>query len=777
MKNSKLKNGGVRARVQRAFLIFNFAFLISAARASEQFGDVLVAPSAPLASGATQHGYAEARVLLENHSVTTAHRVTLTVPNMAWPYANMNSVRRITRTVTLAPGARQLVSLWQPPLPVSGDNQLRVEIDREKPESVALPNAGNHMNAGSRGSGATIPSTVLVSRNLNFDSVSRAFKNDGTGFTAAMATGAPDSSGRTGNPVITAWMPDPKQTGPSWLELEFNRPVLANEARLFQTLGVVQPGEMVLVGVSGTNLARIPLSSGVTPAPPPAGRGRGTGTGIRTSREFRFAYPIEPVKKVRLEFLSSPPNSINIDALKLSSAATHDDSYADSATASSDAAAEAGRFIPSVGAGNEQVLPLRAEFPITEWSDNWLTYSPYDVIVISAGEMKTLPGGIASALWSYASAGGNIFLVGGGEESVPEPWRSRGNHDFKSFTSFNLGFGRCFCAPTEDFSRLSSDSASLLRNCVGGTTRYWQSLPNDPDAANTLFPVVANTEIPVRGIVVIMLAFIIVIGPVNLLVLSRRNRRVWMLWTIPAISFVTCAVLLVYSLLREGVTPDARLRSLTLLDQENKLATSIGVEAFYCPLTPGGGLHFDYDTEVTPLLHVGYGSGTGNGRELDLTTGQHLARGWISARVPAHFHIRKNETRRERLQLDKTGGQLSIVNGLGGEIKTLWLADADGKLYSANNLPAGEKMKLLPSTAHPQLTSAQGPGNLLRDAGFTALAAPLTEPEKYLKPGCYLAELESNPFLENALGFAAKAKHTRASTVIYGVLENEGGAK
>ena len=56
-------------------------------------------------------------------------------------------------------------------------------------------------------------------------------------------------------------------------------------------------------------------------------------------------------------------------------------------------------------------------------------------------------------------------------------------------------------------------------------------------------------------------------------------------------------------------------------------------------------------------------------------------------------------------------------------------------------------------------------------------AAPLTEPEKYLKPGCYLAELETNPFLENALGKTASPKRTRASTVIYGVLENEGGAK
>ncbi len=74
---------------------------------------------------------------------------------------------------------------------------------------------------------------------------------------------------------------------------------------------------------------------------------------------------------------------------------------------------------------------------------------------------------------------------------------------------------------------------------------------------------IENLKTPVRGMVLIMLGFIILIGPVNLIWLSRRNRRTWMLWTIPAISFVTTMLVFVYSLFREGVTPDTRVRSLT----------------------------------------------------------------------------------------------------------------------------------------------------------------------------------------------------------------------
>src|SRR5205085_786212 len=121
-------------------------------------------------------------------------------------------------------------------------------------------------------------------------------------------------------------------------------------------------------------------------------------------------------------------------------------------------------------------------------------------------------------------------------------------------------------------------------------------------SANAAFPVVENDKVPVRSTVMIMLAFVVVIGPVNLIVLSRLNRRTWLLWTIPAISGFTCLLVFVYSLLREGVTPTVRIEAMTMLDQVNRRATTIGTEAFYCPLTPSRGLLFNSETEATPLV-------------------------------------------------------------------------------------------------------------------------------------------------------------------------------
>jgi hypothetical protein len=321
-----------------------------------------------------------------------------------------------------------------------------------------------------------------------------------------------------------------------------------------------------------------------------------------------------------------------------------------------------------------------------------------------------------------------------------------------------------------------------LRDTVRDAARYWPGLPGDTGAANAALPVVENLKIPVRGIVVIMLAFIILIGPLNMIYLNRINRRTWMLWTIPAISFATTLLVFAYSLLREGVTPDTRIAGLTVLDQTSHHAATIGATAFYCPLTPSGGLNFEFGTEATPLVQIGYGSG--NSREVDWTQSQHFQRGWVSARVPAHFHLRKSETRRERIQVVNENGKLQIVNGLGAEIKSIWVAFPtkpmphvrDGlNFYHAENVAAGQKAGLIPVELHPSplFSGAEG---MLRDIGFAGKVdahEPLENTvADCLLPNTYLAVLDTNPFIENALGPASSPKRTKSSAVVFGILES-----
>ena len=283
-------------------------------------------------------------------------------------------------------------------------------------------------------------------------------------------------------------------------------------------------------------------------------------------------------------------------------------------------------------------------------------------------------------------------------------------------------------------------------------------------------------HVRVRATVLVMLGFVVLIGPVNLIVLSRMKRRVWMLWTIPAISFATCMLVFVYSLLREGVTPTFRSQGITLLDQANHRATTIGAMAVYCPLTPGGGLSFGYETEVTPLVQVwNYGpfGPSGTRREIDWTQAQHLQRGWVSARVPAYFHLRKSETRRERIEIERNGNELSIVNGLGADIARLWLADENGNVFIVmNNVGAGQKAKLTPFHDYPKVSDRLGPKGLFKELGYTVqLHSEGRNTAEFLVPGSYVAELIENPFLEKGLSGRTKPASAQGHSFVFGILE------
>jgi len=760
MKNEKCRNKSSARRVLKFFFILHFSFFISAARAAEEFGDISVSAAA-MFTGNTFHGYGEMRVTLENHSHSKAHVVTLAFPNKA--YNNGNSLGRLARSVKLGPEAREVVSLFQPPLPANGDGNIRVEVDGRHEGEVRAPNANNHCNFNSRGGAAA---TVFISRSLDYDAVQRVFQANPGAFTAAKAVGPPDVVGGRGGYQPTSWMPDTRRGGQTnWLELDYAAPQTVNKISVYDTRsvsGYYGPVSVLLIGISGTNIANISMSA----------------SSMRTTSfgkliEFQISETSEPVKSVRLNFEKYPPSEIAIDAVEISGPSGSQ--WASDARASSDNSASAGSYAPG-RVNADSIESLRAESPVSEWSENWLAYSPFDAVVLNAADMAAMSPAVLAAIGDYLSAGGNVVLSG--KTDLPAVWHPAQKKNLRDGVEYNVGFGRCFAFSSENPAVLDSKSVQTLRDAVREAARYWQTLPADSGAANAAMPVVENIKIPTRGIVVIMLAFIIIIGPVNIIYLNRRKRRTWMLWTIPAISFATTLIVFAYSLLREGITPDTRIAGLTVIDQASHHATTSGATAFYCPLTPSGGLHFDYETEATSLVSHGYGSGTS--REVDWTQSQHFSRGWVSARVPVHFHLRKSETRRERIQVVNENGKLQVVNGLGAPIKSLWVADADMNIYAATSVAAGQKAGLIPS---PQSQPAErsGVNGLWHEITYVARPDPLDGGAgKFLTPNSYIAVLDGNPFIENALGSASSPKRTKSSAIVFGILdsaETGGGVK
>jgi hypothetical protein len=510
-----------------------------------------------------------------------------------------------------------------------------------------------------------------------------------------------------------------------------------------------------------------------------------------------------------------------------------------------------GGGFPRSGGGGAPYQTIDLGLPVSEWSTNWLGFSRYDGVIVTDEDVRQMPPDVQSALWRYVECGGALLVLGGRE--LPESWGLKESlkselHTGAGIAVYDVSFGQCIVSSGLDTKNLGQSQWRWVVESWLKTTVPWRS-GISVEEANRMFPVVNKLGIPVRGLFLLMLLFVVVIGPANLIVLSHKKRRIWMLWTTPVISLITCLAVFAYATFAEGWNRHARTDGLTLLDERSQRATTIGWTAFYSGLTPSDGLHFGYESELTPLAES---MTTNIARTIDWTHDQHLANGWVTARVPAHFMVRKSEMRRERITVRRgTDADLKVVNGLGADINQFWLADRDGTLYSATDIPAGVEAALTPfekesiggsdeillfeawiplvnqeldkgnitgilrdeMESHGILLSdnvtvsieqdgrqwritdwllersyniktskTEGPFEIYGDRQTSLRGIFASEnwiknieglkinPQRYLRPGCYIATLDASPFIEEGL---QKVTEKRYSSIVYGILAEE----
>lgn len=749
-----------RRLAQLLLLIALTVGLARPASSAERFDDISVSPQV-FFQGQTYHGYIEMRFSVENQSTDRTRKVTLATPHTAHGYGN--NLRRVERTVTVSPGATVSVTLWQPPLLLNGDNQVEVFVDGRK--RGVIPRGGNNQHMQRNASVPGGPRAVLVSRSLNSDDLDKAFRGGVTSkrptgqYSAEQATGAPNVPLRHAGMNTNAWTPDRVGSGTAeWLEVDFKTARSAKTLRIHK-LGWDQAFKtVVLKAADGTELATVTITNTVNRTD--------------TLSVLQLPLPVltNAIATIRINVDAfSAGGQVSVDAVELSDGPTS--SYATDARASSTYATRMGHS--SSYSSYQGPTVLRSELEAGNWSESWLAFTPFDLIVMSRTDFVAMSPTAQGALRSYIEAGGGVAMLGTTE--LPKELQSVGSPKPGALSPGGmnrhyLGFGQCAVTESANITALNRAQVDLLREIARECGQVWQSMPTEANA-NSEFPVIENIQIPVRGIVFIMLAFILVVGPVNIFFCARANRRTAMLWTIPLISFVTCAIVFGYSLVSEGITPTTRTEAVTFLDQAAHRATTLARQAFYTPLTPGGGLRYSHDTEVTPLVEVNRYNG-GNSRELELSQSQHLTRGWITARVPAHFALRKSETRRERITMQKLpDGRVAVVNGLGADIQTLWLRDDKGNLFKGEGLKAGQNVVLTLNTGNfPASAPVNNLSALYQGAWVSGHDTLVGAPGNYLRPGSYLAVIEEAPFIETGLGKPGKA---RARQTIIGLLGPE----
>jgi hypothetical protein len=718
-----------------ALIFFSGARELEAA--SQSFGDITVR-SLRMANGQTYHGYCEHRFHIDNASATDDYVITIELPN-GGGRGSGNSLRRLSRSVKVSANSSARMPIFQMALPIYGGREGAVYVDGDYAGAISLGGGFDHVPRYFGGAPAHI---ILTSRGIDttgLDSKLQRSVGGGRGgdYSAQRATGKPNASG-SNRYHREAWVPNSGRR-PEWLELIYSKPNIATAVDVHFYGRRDALVRIDLLDKRNRRLTTITNNST-----------RGS-TGTFTSETLKFTATTQAVARVRLYLDSTRKGEFSVDAAALVGPKSRQ--WATSGRASSEY-----RGSRSSGA-IEYPKPLESQFEIDAWSDDWLSYTPFDMVLLHAHELERAAPAVREALWRYAEGGGTLGILG--EAEIPKAWQANSSEN-ADFTAYRVGFGTCITFDSVRVNEFTSADLRKIKTATRHTAQPWSTF-GDASAANDRFPVVDNLDIPVRGVTFIMLVFIVIVGPLNVYVLAKMNRRIWMLWTIPAISLVTCGIIFTYSLLSDGITPSTRVEGITLIDHHTRRATTLGTLAFYCPLTPSGGLKFGFDTEVFPMVSNGNSrNNRGTARTVQWGDGQHLQDGWISARMPAHFAVRKSETRRERVELKLESGEWTAVNGLGSDISSLGFNDSEGNLWRSGPIAAGQQAIL--EKSGEQKPASEFLRDIYMSAKWFAMDELKLSPWSGLPQNTYAAVLKDTPFVDS--GFRHKGDDLRSSIVI-----------
>jgi hypothetical protein len=367
---------------------------------------------------------------------------------------------------------------------------------------------------------------------------------------------------------------------------------------------------------------------------------------------------------------------------------------------------------------------------------DWLGYTSLRAVFIGAKEWSQLSSVQKEALLTWTACGGDFVVVDGDLDSLLPDKQSRpagmatGGDD-----PIHYYFGHIRLVKSADIS------AKGLAEILSSSRNVDESIRTLPAnrAPDWLYgtdrgfrlPIPGVAGVPVRSYMTILLAFSILIGPVNYILLWRKRRQVLLVLTAPLISMVFLAVLAGYAVFGEGIGIKGRAQSFTVLDQTTKRAvTRASISLYAAGMTPWNGLRFPKSTAVFPTGADGRGSR--DPEIIDLTESQQFSSGIARARAPSNFEEISFRLARERLNFSRSGENITVVNALGSNVNQLSYRSG-GVLYTL---------------AGPLRDGAQATMNASGKVDLIALPAKFRSIANHQQDGTYLAYLERSPFLE-----------------------------
>lgn len=308
----------------------------------------------------------------------------------------------------------------------------------------------------------------------------------------------------------------------------------------------------------------------------------------------------------------------------------------------------------------ERVMP-------EELPDRWQGYPDWLVLVLTPQGDAALDDAQRSAIAAWTRSGGTLVVS---TAALHSAWESR-----QAVVAFDALTGE----------------AKVLGEAITDQVNEenWQPI----DA-----PVPGTEVVPVKTFVILALAFAIVVGPLNLWWVRRRNARHLFLITTPALSFATCVVLIIASLIADGVSVRRSAVQVGYLDHRTQQLVRWTGCTYFAAFARSS-LELDREAKFHVLAREDWSyrhryRDDGQRLHLDWSAGQRLSGSVLPPRRNHQLAFTEHRPERRRLVVARQGDAYQVVNGLGVVVLSLTWRDADGRTWTCRELAAGENAPL-----------------------------------------------------------------------------------
>lgn len=309
-------------------------------------------------------------------------------------------------------------------------------------------------------------------------------------------------------------------------------------------------------------------------------------------------------------------------------------------------------------------------------------YVGIDAVWITSAELGRLPPEARLALEEHVFLGGQLGVVlpeGAGALSLPLSFMA----GEASSTTYGLGSVVVLMEAEGDVPM------NLVKDALLKIDSRFAKLHHDGDVVKA-YP---QIEVERAMMLVLLILFAIVIGPVNLFVVARRKHRARLVWTTPALSVGASFLLAGAILIEDGIGGHGVRYSVTLLEPIQHAEHTLQVQAsrtgllLFPRLKTPPDAYLDYlptSVEQTGSYRVDEDGYRGD---------------WFrTRRTQAHWLY---ERRPSRARVERVGaGDVPVLSStIDAGLATLFYVDANGAVWTGTDITPGARVTLEPSSA------------------------------------------------------------------------------